>query len=120
MGAIGPNGTCNSQRTGAVSTDILGRVKFVALRTSRSGRQIIVHTDFVGTLVDRYLDDLFWGQMREPSTLDCWLSSVIVIAICGPADVEADFHSVGTAEVEAEFPDALCGGPFDMDWVPSS
>lgn len=92
-------------------------VKFVALRTSNCGRQVLLTMNPYGQLVAGYVDQYFWGQRRTPGTVLSWMDSIVLIDLSEPQSFRVDFHSEDTAEIEAEFPNAVWFGPFDTPWT---
>lgn len=90
-----------------VSPDHLQQAGFVALRDALDGRQVLIYREPFGRLVACFLGELLESRVADEQSLIEDLASIVLVDLCEPSDYDPMFHSVATAEIEAEFPHAL-------------
>lgn len=102
---------------GKIHPEVLLAAEFVALRKSRSGRNVLVHRDLTGRLLIRFLDPLLEDPGVPKSDVADNLNRAIVVDVLEPCFVYPDFRSEDTRRVREEFPEAVWAEPLTAsDW----
>ncbi|RZU62987.1 hypothetical protein [Zhihengliuella halotolerans] len=102
---------------GKIHPEVLLEAEFVALRKSRSGRNVLVHRDLTGCLLARFFDPLLEDPGVPKAGFADNLNRAIVVDVLEPCLVYPDFRSEDTLRVREEFPDAVWAEPLAAsDW----
>ncbi|MCO1338872.1 hypothetical protein BJH93_08205 [Kocuria polaris] len=102
---------------GRIHPEVLAAAGFVALRQSKSGRNVLVHRDLTGHLLVRFFDPLLEDPGVPKSEFADNLNRAIVVDVLEPCWVYPDFRSEDTREIREEFPDAAWAEPLTpSDW----